>query len=88
MLLAIDIGNTTIGFAVIHKTGNIVSVAIIDTDAKSSKIKAVVAKILKAQPISRAHHLFCCAQSFKDAGRYVKKDGTGSYYRTRHGGTY
>ena len=49
MLLAIDIGNTTIGFAVIHKAGRIESVAIIDTDAKANKIKAVVAKILKAK---------------------------------------
>jgi len=54
MLLAIDIGNTTIGFAVIHKSGQIVSTAIIDTDAKISKIKAVVAKILKGQVIDRA----------------------------------
>jgi len=54
MLLAIDIGNTTIGFAVIHKAGRIESVAIIDTDAKANKIKAVVAKILRAQDISRA----------------------------------
>jgi len=53
MLLAIDIGNTTIGFAVIHKAGNIASVAIIDTDAKPNKIRAVVAKILRAQVISR-----------------------------------
>ncbi len=54
MLLAIDIGNTTIGFAVIHKAGNIASIAVVDTDAKTNKIKAVVAKILRAQPISRA----------------------------------
>jgi len=54
MLLAIDIGNTTIGFAVIHKAGRIVSSAIIDTDAKPDKIKAVIAKILRAQVISRA----------------------------------
>jgi type III pantothenate kinase len=53
VLLAVDIGNTTIGFAVIHKSGRIESVAIIDTDAKVTKIKAVVAKILKAHPISR-----------------------------------
>jgi len=54
MLLAIDIGNTTIGFAVIHKAGHIVTVVTIDTDAKAGKIKAVVAKILKAHVISRA----------------------------------
>ncbi len=53
MLLAIDIGNTTIGFAVMHKAGHIVSVAVIDTDAKLSKIKAVIAKILRAQAISK-----------------------------------
>jgi len=53
MLLAIDIGNTNIGFAVMHK-GRIVSTAIIDTDAKTGKIKAVVAKIFKAHAISRA----------------------------------
>jgi type III pantothenate kinase len=53
MLLAIDIGNTTIGFAVMHKAGNIVSMAVVDTDAKVNKIKAVVAKILKAQVIDR-----------------------------------
>jgi len=54
MLLAIDIGNTTIGFAVIHKTGRIESSAVIDTDAKIDKIKAVIDKILKGQVISRA----------------------------------
>jgi len=54
MLLAIDIGNTTIGFAVIHKAGKIVSSIIIDTDAKANKIKAVVAKILRTHVISRA----------------------------------
>jgi len=54
MLLAIDIGNTTIGFAVIHKSGRIVSVAIVDTEAKANKIKAVVARVLRAHVISRA----------------------------------
>ena len=54
MLLAIDIGNTTIGFAVMDKQGNIVSVAIIDTDTKTNKIKAVIAKILRAQAVSKA----------------------------------
>ncbi len=54
MLLAIDIGNTTIGFAVIRKTGHIESVTVVDTDAKINKIKAVVAKVLKSQVISRA----------------------------------
>jgi len=54
MLLAIDIGNTTIGFAVMDKLGHIVSIAIIDTDAKTNKIKAVVAKILRAQVITKA----------------------------------
>jgi len=54
MLLAIDIGNTTIGFAVIHKTGHIVTVVTIDTGTKTDKIKAVVAKILRAHVISKA----------------------------------
>ena len=54
MLLAIDIGNTTIGFAVIRKAGQIKSVAVIDTHAKTGKIKAAAAKILKAHAISRA----------------------------------
>jgi len=54
MLLAIDIGNTTIGFAVIDKSGRIISTAIIDTDAKVSKIKAIINKIFKGQVISRS----------------------------------
>ena len=54
MLLAIDIGNTTIGFAVMDNAGHIVSVAIIDTDAKMNKIKAVVAKILRGHAITKA----------------------------------
>jgi len=54
MLLAIDIGNTTMGFAVMQKNGRIVTTVTVDTDSKTSKIKAVVAKILKAQVISRA----------------------------------
>jgi type III pantothenate kinase len=54
MLLAIDIGNTTIGFAVIHKNGRIESTAIVDTDAATAKIKSVVAKIFKGHVISRA----------------------------------
>ena len=54
MLLAIDIGNTTIGFATMDKAGRIVSSVIIDTDSKANKIKAVIAKILKAHVISRA----------------------------------
>ena len=54
MLLAIDIGNTTIGFAVIRKTGRIVTVVIVDTDSKASKIKAVAARILRSHPVSRA----------------------------------
>jgi len=54
MLLGIDIGNTTIGFAVIQKAGHIESITIVDTDAKPNKIKAVVAKILRAQPVTRA----------------------------------
>ena len=53
MLLAVDIGNTTIGFAVMHKSGRIESVAVVDTDAKVVKIKAVIDKILKAHTISR-----------------------------------
>jgi type III pantothenate kinase len=53
MLLAIDIGNTTIGFAVIHKAGRIETAAVIDTDTKHNKIKAVVDKILKAHAVSR-----------------------------------
>ncbi len=54
MLLAIDIGNTTIGFALIHRSGRIESVTVIDTDSKTAKIKAVAAKILKGQVIDRA----------------------------------
>ena len=54
MLLAIDIGNTTIGFAVMRKAGTIVTVVTIDTDSKIHKIRAVVGKILKGQVISRA----------------------------------
>lgn len=54
MILAIDIGNTTMGFAVIQKTGHMVATAIIDTDAKPGKIKAVISKILRAHPIDRA----------------------------------
>jgi len=54
MLLAIDIGNTNIGFAVIHKTGRIVTVVTVDTDVKAGKIKAAAVKILKAHAISRA----------------------------------
>ncbi len=54
MLLAIDIGNTTIGFAVIHKTGRIESIAVIDSDSKADKIKAVIAKIFRTHLISRA----------------------------------
>lgn len=54
MLLAVDIGNTTIGFAVIHKAGRIETAAVIDTDSKTSKIKAVAGKILKAHTVSRA----------------------------------
>jgi type III pantothenate kinase len=54
MLLAIDIGNTTIGFAVIHKAGRIERVTVIDTDAKAVKIKAVLARILRGRSISRA----------------------------------
>lgn len=54
MLLAIDIGNTTIGFAVISNSGHISSVAVVDTDAKIKKIRAVVTKILKAHVIDKA----------------------------------
>jgi len=54
MLLAVDIGNTTIGFAVIDKAGRILSVAVIDTDAKALRVKAVAAKIINGQTISRA----------------------------------
>ena len=54
MLLAIDIGNTTIGFAVIRQGRAYCITAIVDTDAKINKIKAVVAKILRAHAISRA----------------------------------
>jgi len=53
MLLAIDIGNTTIGFAVIDKAGRIVSSAVVDTEAKNNKVKAVVGKISRAHAISR-----------------------------------
>jgi type III pantothenate kinase len=53
MLLAVDIGNTTIGLAVIHKAGRITTVAVIDTDAKPGKVRAVIAKIFRAHAISR-----------------------------------
>jgi type III pantothenate kinase len=54
MLLAIDIGNTTIGFAVIRRSGSIESVTVVDTVANRDKIKAAAARILKARPIERA----------------------------------
>lgn len=53
MLLAVDIGNTTIGLAVIHKTGRIETTVIVDTDAKPGNIKAVMGKILRAHAVSR-----------------------------------
>jgi type III pantothenate kinase len=54
MLLAIDIGNTTIGLAVIHRSGRVETVVVVDTDAKIGKIKAVIGKVLRAHPVSRA----------------------------------
>ncbi len=54
MLLAIDIGNTTIGFALIHRSGQIVSTAVVDTEAKAYAIKAVVAKVLKGHAVTKA----------------------------------
>ncbi|MDE1920981.1 MAG: type III pantothenate kinase [Candidatus Omnitrophica bacterium] len=54
MLLAVDIGNTTIGFAVLNNSGRIKSSVVIDTDSKTGRIKAVVAKILKAGGLKRA----------------------------------
>ena len=73
MLLAIDIGNTIIGFAVIHKSGHIVTVVTIDTDAKTSKIKAVVAKIFKAHVISRAVICSVVPQATKTLEDMLKK---------------
>ena len=73
MLLAIDIGNTTIGFALIHKAGRIESVAIIDTDAKPNKIKAIVAKILKSESISRAIICSVVPQATKTLESVLKK---------------
>ncbi|MDE2028012.1 MAG: type III pantothenate kinase, partial [Candidatus Omnitrophica bacterium] len=54
MLLAVDIGNTTIGFAVIRKTGKIESSVVLDTNAKTVEIMGVVNKVLKAYPVNRA----------------------------------
>ena len=73
MLLAIDIGNTTIGFALIHKAGRIESVAIIDTDAKVNKIKAFVAKILKSKSISRVIICSVVPQASKTLENILKK---------------
>lgn len=53
MLLAIDIGNTTIGFALM-KNGRVVSVLKIETMASIGTIKKVAAKIFKDQAVSRA----------------------------------
>jgi len=53
MLLAIDIGNTTIGFALIHK-GRIGAVVKVDTASSVVTIKAAVEKIFKNRTISRA----------------------------------
>ena len=53
MLLAIDIGNTTIGFALIRK-GRILSVVKVDTASSVVTIKAVVEKIFKNRTIARA----------------------------------
>jgi len=53
MLLAVDIGNTTIGFAVL-KNGRVVSVVKIDTAAQAATIKTALQKIFKTYAISRA----------------------------------
>ncbi|MBF0504678.1 MAG: type III pantothenate kinase [Candidatus Omnitrophica bacterium] len=53
MLLAIDIGNTTIGMATIDQ-GHVVSVIKVETTAKACTIKAVIKKIFKGTRISRA----------------------------------
>jgi type III pantothenate kinase len=74
MLLAIDIGNTTMGFAVIDKAGYIVSSAIIDTDAKTGKIKAVVAKILRSHAISRSVICSVVPKASKTLENILKKD--------------
>ena len=54
MLLAIDIGNTTIGFAVIGPNGRIQSVTIMDTQALVSKFKNTISKLIKSHGISKA----------------------------------
>ncbi|MBF0511326.1 MAG: type III pantothenate kinase [Candidatus Omnitrophica bacterium] len=54
MLLAIDIGNTTIGLAVMTPKGVVRSVSVIDTNSKAEKIKTVVAGILKHDRIAKA----------------------------------
>jgi type III pantothenate kinase len=53
MLLAIDIGNTTTGFAVIQN-GRILSTVKVDTASTVGKIKGVVKNIFKHHAISRA----------------------------------
>ena len=53
MLLAIDIGNTTTGFAVIQN-GRILSTVKVDTASPAGTIKTVVEKIFKHHTISRA----------------------------------
>ena len=73
MLLAIDIGNTTIGFAVIHKAGRIESVAVMDTGAKAGKIKAVVARILRGHPVSKAVICSVVPKSSKTLEDILKK---------------
>jgi len=74
MLLAVDIGNTTTGFAVMHKTGRIVSVAVIDTDANEGKIRAVVGKILKGQAVSKAVICSVVPKASKALEDIVKKN--------------
>jgi type III pantothenate kinase len=54
MLLAIDIGNTTIGFATISGSGRIRSTVIIDTDSRTSRIIAIIDRILNSEAIDRA----------------------------------
>ena len=53
MLLAIDIGNTTVGCAIMRQ-GGIVSVVKIDTKIKSWAVRAALTKILKRYPITQA----------------------------------
>ncbi len=54
MILAVDIGNTTIGFALINNRGSVMSVIKIDTTDQGAVLKKVVQKIFKNNSISQA----------------------------------